>query len=102
FVRSVPLPGGPVTVGSSSRADVVLDGGGVGGKHFRLWWRDGRLMLHHVDRGTQTIVNGEPADWVALDPGDEIVAGDYRLVYLAPGNGSSPADGTDGPPHAGF
>lgn len=88
----VPIGQHPITVGHAPDADIVLQREpGVAAHHLRLWWRDGRLMLHHLDQATQTLVNGDAADWIALEPGDEIAVGDYRLVYKQspPGNSSS-------------
>jgi hypothetical protein len=86
----------PMTLGSAADSDVVLTGQGVGAHHLRLWWRDGRLMLHHLDRSRRTLVNGQPAEWVALQPGDRIALGDYELSYV----GSNGAHGTGSPAEA--
>jgi hypothetical protein len=91
----------PMTLGSAADSDVVLTGQGVGAHHLRLWWRDGRLMLHHLDRSRRTLVNGQPAEWVALEPGDRIALGDYELSYVgsngAHGATSLPETSPNGP-----
>jgi predicted component of type VI protein secretion system len=82
---------------------ILADGCGVSGRHLRLWWRDGRLMLHHLDRSATTTVNGQIAEWVALEPGDRIRVGDYELSYVAPdGPRSVGVDGSHQPVHSDF
>lgn len=90
--RVVPLDGQPMTIGSASSSDIVLPHSpGVGAQHARLWWRDGRLMLHHLDGGARTLVNGEAAEWVGLSFGDQVQVGDIVIDFTetrpAPGPG---------------
>jgi hypothetical protein len=81
-VKAVPFGRKPLTVGSAADAEVVLPREpGIAPNHVRLWWRDGRLMLHHLDRTTTTLVNGQSAQWVTLDPGDRISIGGHELSY---------------------
>jgi VWFA-related protein len=82
--RAVEIGGGPLVLGTSSRhCQVVLhDGGSIAPEHARIWLRGGRYVLHHVGgMSRKTLVNGHEADWVALDPGDEIVVGQWRFVF---------------------
>ena len=82
--RTVEIGAGPLVMGTSSRAcQIVLhDGGSIAPEHARIWLRGGRYVLHHVGgMSRKTLVNGQEADWVALDPGDEIVVGKWRFVF---------------------
>ncbi|MCK9520622.1 MAG: VWA domain-containing protein [Dehalococcoidia bacterium] len=72
----------PLAVGSDPGCQVLLPAApGIAGLHARLWWRDGRAMLHHVDPATQTLVNGVAADWVSLSPGDRVQFGPHEFLF---------------------
>ena len=81
--RVFELGGGPAVIGSSPRlATIVLNGGDVAPEHTRIWLRDGRYLLHHVGgMSRKTLVGGKEADWVVLEPGDELTIGPWRLVF---------------------
>ncbi|MBI5289136.1 MAG: VWA domain-containing protein [Chloroflexi bacterium] len=89
--RDLEIGSGPLILGTSPRrCQVVLhDGGSIAPEHARIWLRGGRYVLHHVGgMSRKTLVNGQEADWVALDPGDEIVIGQWRFLFE---DGSEPA-----------
>ena len=44
-----------------------------------MWWRDGRLMLHHLAPSQVTIVSGRHIIWTTLEDGDEAAIGPYLL-----------------------
>jgi len=72
----------PVTIGSGETCAIRLSATPeVAAEHARIWWRDGRLMLHYLATGQQPIVVGGKRiiDWVALQDGDEIRIGPYTL-----------------------
>jgi hypothetical protein len=46
-------------------------GGQVGRRHARVWLREGRFMLHHLDRRLTTSIGERTVDWAVLEPGDE-------------------------------
>lgn len=72
----------PATIGTSEECTVTLEPlPGVASEHLRVWWRDGKHMLHHVGKGAATVVNGEPVEWASLRPGDTIGIGPYTLAY---------------------
>jgi len=81
--RSVDLGGQAVTIGADVDCALRLSdaGGQVGGRHARVWLREGSFMLHHLDRRLTTLVGERPVDWAVLEPGDEIVIGPYRLRF---------------------
>ena len=82
--RRIEIGGGPVIVGSSSNVCqlVLRDGGGIAPQHARIWLRGGRYVLHHVGGlSRKTLVNGAVADWLVLDPGDEIVIGMWHFTF---------------------
>jgi hypothetical protein len=78
------LGAGPIVIGSSSRdctivLPVSLD---VAPEHVRIWLRDGRYLLHHAGGlRRKTLVGGKEADWVTLEPGDEVTVGHHLFVY---------------------
>lgn len=92
--RSFQVGSGPVTVGSGATCDLRLaDVTGVASQHARLWWRDGRLMLHHIAPGHTTLVGGRDVTWAAIEDGDEIAIGPYVLrCTLTPGTPGKEAD----------
>jgi pSer/pThr/pTyr-binding forkhead associated (FHA) protein len=73
----------PAVIGASSvTCTIVLDGEGIAPEHARIWQRGGRYLLHHVGGlSRKTYVSGQEADWVVLEPGDEVSIGRYRLVF---------------------
>ena len=78
--RSYQVNGEPVTIGSGPRCDIkLLAAPGVLPEHARMWWRDGRLMLHHLAPSQVTIVSGKHILWTALNDGDEAAIGPYLL-----------------------
>lgn len=81
--RVFELGSGPAVIGSSPRvATIVLNGGDVAPEHTRIWLRDGRYLLHHVGgMSRKTLVGGHEADWVVLEPGDEVQVGTWRLIF---------------------
>lgn len=82
--RIVEIGAGPLVLGTSpKRCQVVLsDHGAIAPEHARIWLRGNRYVLHHVGgMSRKTLVGGHEADWVVLDPGDEITIGAYRFVF---------------------
>ncbi len=81
--RTFHLGGGPAIIGSSRRhCTIVLEGEDVAPEHARITMRDGRYMLHHIGGlRRKTLVGGREADWVVLEPGDELQVGGHRLVF---------------------
>jgi hypothetical protein len=49
-----------------------------------MWWRDGRLMLHHIAPGHVTTLAGQSVVWAAVEDGDEVSVGPYVLRCLSP------------------
>jgi hypothetical protein len=84
-VLAVPLvEGGVYTIGTAAHCHVVLpESAGVADEHARITVRRGRVRFHHLAAAGSSLVNGEPATWVVLEPGDEIRVGPYRCRYLA-------------------
>jgi hypothetical protein len=78
--RRYQVIGEPATIGSSARCDIRLPvAPGVFPEHARLWWRDGRLMLHHLAPSQVTVVSGKHIIWTTLEDGDEAAIGPYLL-----------------------
>ncbi|HZP56471.1 MAG TPA: VWA domain-containing protein [Dehalococcoidia bacterium] len=78
-----PLGGGPVVIGSGRNCTIPLPAGDdVALEHARIWLRDGRYLLHSTAGiGRKTLVGGRDADWVVLEPGDELQFGRYHFVF---------------------
>lgn len=88
----------PATIGSGEGCAVRITAGeGIAAEHARLWWRDGKPMLHHIAEGYETRVNGRTIDWASLDVGYQIEIGPVVLQFEAP---SLPVDINDDPPRA--
>jgi VWFA-related protein len=81
--ESVDLGEQAVTLGSDADCALRLSdaGGQVGGRHARVWLREGCFMLHHLDRRLTTRIGERTVDWAVLEPGDEIVIGPHRLRF---------------------
>ncbi len=85
--RVVEIGGGPIVIGSSPTVCqlVLRNGGSIAPEHVRTWPRGGRYVLHHVGgMSRKTLVNGSAADWLILDPGDEIVIARWRFTFEDP------------------
>jgi uncharacterized protein YegL len=88
----------PATIGSGDGCVVRLPAAdGIAAEHARLWWRDGKPMLHHIADGYETRVNGRTIDWASLDVGYEVEIGSVVLSFEAP---SLPADIAEESPRA--
>lgn len=81
--RTFELGAGPIVIGTSRRlSNIVVSGGDIAPEHVRIWLRGGRYLIHHVGgMSRKTYVNGYEADWVTLDPGDELRVGDCRFIF---------------------
>jgi len=47
----------------------------------RIWYRDGKFMLHDLTPGGGTLVSGQRVFWAVLEQGDEIQIGPYFLRF---------------------
>jgi hypothetical protein len=82
--RVIDIGAGPIILGTSAVVcHVVLhDGAQIAPEHARIWMRGKRYVLHHTGgMSRKTYVAGHEADWVVLDPGDEIAIGRYRFIF---------------------
>jgi hypothetical protein len=92
--QATPLGGQPLTIGFGEDCDLRLpESTGVAAMHARIWLRDGRPMLHHLAPGHATMVNGAPADWASISPGDIIEIGPYAMRCMS----TTAAEAVDGP-----
>lgn len=80
---SISLSADPVDIGSDPGCDLRLDSADstVAATHARVWLQSGRLMVHHLARGQQTIVAGKPIDWATLEPGDTFQIGPHVIRF---------------------
>ncbi|MCL2503694.1 MAG: FHA domain-containing protein [Coriobacteriia bacterium] len=80
-LKGIALPiTGPVVIGRSPGADIVVGDDFVSGRHARVLVRDGNAVLEDLDSTNGTLVNGQRvASATALRPGDIIEVGTVRL-----------------------
>jgi len=81
LIQKASLGRAPFTVGSGSGCDLVLPGEGIAPYHLRLWYREGRFMLHDLTRRGEVMVNGHPVLWAVLEDGDILELGPYVLKF---------------------
>ena len=85
-LRGVSMPvRGPVIVGRSPGADIVIGAGYVSGRHARFSLMGQNLFVEDLGSTNGTTVNGQPIyDPVALKDRDLVVIGDVtiRVRYL--------------------
>lgn len=76
---AIEVPAAPITLGSGTPGFALADT--LQPEHARIWWADGKLMLHNLAASGETMVNGRPAQWASLAPGDRISIGgvDFRF-----------------------
>jgi pSer/pThr/pTyr-binding forkhead associated (FHA) protein/DNA-directed RNA polymerase subunit RPC12/RpoP len=99
-VRTVALTREWTRIGRSLAADVRFDDPTVSRRHALVVRQaDGVRVLD--DRSLNGVfVNGERIEWRALNHGDEIVVGRYRLVFVSLGAESRPAPAASTTPAA--
>lgn len=81
--RVHPIGDGSLTIGAAPECSVVVPRGpGVASHHARVWFREGRYLLHHTgDPSYVTLVAGKAIEWVTLESGDEIQIGASRFIF---------------------
>lgn len=81
--KAFPLTRRPATIGSDASCEVALadQGGGVAPEQARVWYREGRFMLHRLSRRGITRVAGREAAWAVLEDGDLIEVGPFQLLF---------------------
>jgi uncharacterized protein YkwD len=76
------LPDRPITIGTGARADLRLEGSGIGAEHCRIDpLPEGGHALRHLAAGLATRVNGSEVQQVRLRPGDRLEIGAVAIVY---------------------
>lgn len=89
------------TIGAGAHCDVRLpevsdaEGGAVAPEHARITVRRGRVMFHHIDPNAASLVNGERAVWLLLEPGDDLSIGPYTCRFVAAVGGDPPDTAAD-------
>jgi pSer/pThr/pTyr-binding forkhead associated (FHA) protein len=74
--------GDRTTIGRSPDCGVFLDDVTVSRRHATLLNRDGRWRIEDLGSLNGTFVNRRRVDAAALEDGDEIQIGKYRLTFL--------------------
>ena len=77
------LPQGEVVIGRSSSCDLVLDDSAISREHARIEINGDTVVLHDLSSRNGTWVNGERAETVNLESGDEIAVGRMTLVLMS-------------------
>ena len=77
------LAQGEVVIGRSSSCDLVLDDSAVSREHVRIEINGETAVLHDLSSRNGTWVNGERAETVNLESGDEIAVGRMTLVLMS-------------------
>ena len=89
--RHVALDRPLIGLGRRMDNDVVLDAPTVSRRHAQLRWRYGRFVLYDLSsRPGRTMVNGQPVQEYALQPGDVITLSSVKIIY---GEGQDEPDG---------
>ncbi len=84
---SVSLAAGPIDIGSDPVCTLRLDGtdNAVSRTHARVWLHSDRLMLHHLARDHETLVQGRPVEWATLEPQDTLQIGPHVIEFALDG-----------------
>ncbi len=73
----------PISLGADPQCDVTLEsqGDGVAPFHARIWYREGRFMIHQVADRQKMLVGARPLTWGILEDGDELQISHHRLTF---------------------
>ncbi len=77
-----PLLIGSIVLGRASACDVVLSDSGVSREHARIEVDANGVTIHDLKSRNGTWVNGERADGVKLEVGDEVGIGRLTLAVM--------------------
>jgi hypothetical protein len=85
---SVRLATGPIEIGSDPACDLRLDpvDGSVASTHARAWLQRSGLMLHHLARGRETLVEEKPIEWATLESNDTLRIGPHIIAFAVDGS----------------
>lgn len=82
-IRDFPLASGWTRVGRIKGAEICLDDPSVSRRHALISTDPGKRPRLLDDRSLNGVmVNGRKVEWRALEPGDEVTVGRYRLYLL--------------------
>jgi hypothetical protein len=73
----------PISLGADPRCDVILEAQGddVAPLHARIWYREGRFMIHQIADCEKILVGARPLTWGILEDGDELRISRHRLTF---------------------
>jgi hypothetical protein len=73
----------PISLGADPECDVILEGpaGEIAPVQARIWYREGRYMIHKVADSVKIVVGGRPLTWAILEDGDELRIGGHQLTF---------------------
>lgn len=87
-IKEVPLVKERTTLGRRPYNDVVIDNLAVSGEHAAVQMTDGQVVLEDLDSTNGTFVNGKAIRRQALQHGDTIEVGKYRIQFLDESEGT--------------
>jgi hypothetical protein len=79
--RTISLRPGQLRIGALSQNDIVIDSESASRRHAELRITADAVEIEDLDSENGTLVNDEPIQVRALQPGDRIRIGDVELVY---------------------
>jgi hypothetical protein len=73
----------PISLGADPECDVILEGPAdeIAPVQARIWYREGRYMIHKVADSAKVVVGGRPLIWAILEDGDELRIGGHQLTF---------------------
>ncbi|MFW6050666.1 MAG: FHA domain-containing protein [Myxococcota bacterium] len=74
-------PTGYIVVGRSPDCDVVVADPTVSGRHMRMSWQDGRIVVEDLGSANGTYVRGEKVDRAEVRPGEDVRMGRMMLAW---------------------
>ncbi len=90
-IKEVQLTKERTTLGRRPYNDVVIDNLAVSGEHAAVQMMGGQVVLEDLDSTNGTFVNGKAIRRQALQHGDTIEVGKYRIQFLSEAEGERPA-----------
>jgi hypothetical protein len=70
-----------IVVGRSRDCDVVLEDASVSGRHARLAWKDGRILVEDLGSANGTWLAGDKIDRATVRPGDDVRLGNCTIPW---------------------
>lgn len=92
LLKSLTLEPKDYLIGRASECDFILNGKEVSRKHARVKFKNGSYVIEDLASANGTFVNGKRISSMVLKHGDEIMIGDFTIIF---DDGKSPERITD-------